>query len=224
MTGMNNRRSHERRAGAAARAAGSQRGAGLIEVMVAIVVLSLGLFAIVLSQLNSIRGQRSSHMRATAVQLAGDMAERMRLNVAAFGSTATGYADADSVTYVSLTASAGTTGPSAPTIPSTLDAAAQATFDLDAWRFQIARRLGVSQATGVVRVTDGQPMSRTVVVMWPESQPTKALATAGALTRGNACPTTAGASKLACDAGCPTDGTVNGAQMNLRCVQIAVQP
>ncbi|VWX56012.1 hypothetical protein VARIO8X_110076 [Burkholderiales bacterium 8X] len=213
-----------RAAGDAGRAATvrSQQGAGLIEVMVAIVVLSVGLLAIVLSQLNALRGQRSSHLRTAAVQMAGNMAERMRLNVASVNGSSGDYADPATRTYVSLIGSG--TPASAPAFPTSFAGGSQSAYDLDAWRFDIGRRMGVANATGVVRMDAGQPMTRTVIVMWPEPQPTKPLSDAASLQRGNDCATGDSAEALVCDRGCPTDGTVAGAPAHLRCVQIAVQP
>jgi type IV pilus assembly protein PilV len=198
----------------------SQQGFGLIEVMVAIVVLSIGMFGIVLSQLNSMRGQRGAHARATAIQLASDLAERMRLNTAAIGTGTEAYADPATTTYVSLTSSA----PKAPNVPSDFSSTPQATFDLDAWRYEVSRRLGLTNATGVVREITGKPMSRTVVVMWQDAQPTKALADAGTSKRLNDCPTGSSAAALVCDKGCPSDGTVLNAPLNVRCVVIGIQP
>lgn len=201
-----------------------QRGVGLIEVMVAILVLSVGLFGVVLSQLNSLRSQRNAHLRATAVQMASDMAERMRLNTEAIGSTSTAYADPATTTYASLAPGTGASPPSAPILPAPFSADSQASYDLAAWRYEISRRLGSTTATGVVRETPGQPMGRTVVVMWLDAQPTSALKTAALTKRAASCPTGGGADALVCDPACPTDATVTGAPMNLRCIQIGVQP
>ena len=55
-----------------------QRGVTLIEVLVTIVVLSLGLLGMAGLQLSSMRLSQGSQMRSTAAQLATDMAERMR--------------------------------------------------------------------------------------------------------------------------------------------------
>jgi|GEM_PF-4280893 len=196
-----------------------QKGVSLIEVMVAIVVLSIGLFGIVWTQLNSIRSQRGAHLRATAVQMASDMAERMRLNTDAMTRSASNYADPSTNKYTTLV---GKPLVALTAKPAFADAAAQATHDLAAWRSEIARRMGPGTATGVVRAVTGEPMSRTVVVMWQERLPTKELS--GVATRGNACEAGDGANAQVCDPGCPSDGTVNGAPIATRCVQIGVQP
>jgi type IV pilus assembly protein PilV len=59
---------------------GRQRGVSLIEVLVAVVVLSLGLLAMAGLQLSGLRASQGGLLRSTAAQLASDMAERMRSN------------------------------------------------------------------------------------------------------------------------------------------------
>lgn len=57
-----------------------QRGVTLIEILVAVVVLSLGLLAMAGLQLSSLRASTGSILRGQAAVLATDMAERMRGN------------------------------------------------------------------------------------------------------------------------------------------------
>lgn len=58
----------------------SARGFTLVEVLVALVVLSVGLLGIAGLYVEGLRAGRSSVYRSAAVTLAGDMAERVRLN------------------------------------------------------------------------------------------------------------------------------------------------
>ncbi len=58
-----------------------QRGISLIEVLVAIVIISLGLLGMAGLQAAGLRTGHSSLYRAQAAQLANDMAERMRANL-----------------------------------------------------------------------------------------------------------------------------------------------
>lgn len=58
-----------------------QSGLSMIEVLVAIVVISLGLLGMAGLQAAGLRGSQSSAYRAQAVQFAADMAERMRGNL-----------------------------------------------------------------------------------------------------------------------------------------------
>lgn len=56
------------------------RGFSLIEVLVAIVVLSIGLLGLAALQVSGLRVGQSSFYRAQAAQLATDMADRLRAN------------------------------------------------------------------------------------------------------------------------------------------------
>ncbi len=61
-------------------AARRQAGAGLVEVLVAVVVLSIGLLGIAGMQLASLRSNHSAWMRSEATVRAYDIMERMRTN------------------------------------------------------------------------------------------------------------------------------------------------
>jgi type IV pilus assembly protein PilV len=58
-----------------------QRGISLIEILVAIVVLSIGLLGLAGLQANSLRTSQSALYRSQAAAYAEDMAERMRANL-----------------------------------------------------------------------------------------------------------------------------------------------
>lgn len=58
----------------------SQRGVGLIEVMIAIVVVSIGILAILGMQITSKQANYDAVQRTTAAHLAHDIIERMRAN------------------------------------------------------------------------------------------------------------------------------------------------
>lgn len=58
-----------------------QRGLSMIEVLVAIVIISLGLLGMAGLQAASLRGSQSAVYRSQAAQFAADMAERMRGNL-----------------------------------------------------------------------------------------------------------------------------------------------
>jgi type IV pilus assembly protein PilV len=75
-----------------ARAGGSQRGMSLIEVLVSLVILSLGVLAVVALQLVSTRNNADAGQRTIASQLAYSLLERMRSNstTASLGNYLTG--------------------------------------------------------------------------------------------------------------------------------------
>ena len=58
-----------------------QRGLSMIELLVAIVILSLGLLGMAGLQASGLRSSQSAFYRAQAAQFASDMAERMRANL-----------------------------------------------------------------------------------------------------------------------------------------------
>lgn len=62
------------------RIASTQSGATMIEVLVALFVLSVGLLGVAAMQQVSLRNSHSSQMRAQATALAYDIADRMRAN------------------------------------------------------------------------------------------------------------------------------------------------
>lgn len=61
----------------------NQSGSGLIEVLVAMVILSLGVLGAASYISNSMRNSHSSYVRSHATWLAGDIIDRMRANRAA---------------------------------------------------------------------------------------------------------------------------------------------
>ncbi len=70
----------------------ASRGASLLEASVALLIVSVGLLGVAALYRQSALAARSAQMRATAVQLATNLAERMRANPAA----GTAYDDARS--------------------------------------------------------------------------------------------------------------------------------
>lgn len=69
-----------------------QRGMTLVEVLVTLVVTSVGLLGIAALQLTSLKGNQESYVRSQAAMLAADLLDRMRANQTGFG---TGQYDAD---------------------------------------------------------------------------------------------------------------------------------
>lgn len=58
----------------------AQRGATMIEVLVAVVVLAIGLLGMALLQITSVQSNHSAYYRSQATVLASDLADRMRAN------------------------------------------------------------------------------------------------------------------------------------------------
>jgi len=59
----------------------SSAGFSLIEVLVAVLILSIGLLGLAGLQAASVRNTNSSYLRSQAVTLAGDITDRMRANL-----------------------------------------------------------------------------------------------------------------------------------------------
>jgi type IV pilus assembly protein PilV len=70
-----------RRRGRPGSSKAASRGAGLIEVLVAILIASMGLLAFAATTAASVRYTKMAQYRATATQLAADIAERARANI-----------------------------------------------------------------------------------------------------------------------------------------------
>jgi len=67
----------------------NQSGFSLLEVLIALLVLSIGLLGLAALQTTSLRSNEMASMRTTATQLAYDISDRMRANPA--GVAANGY-------------------------------------------------------------------------------------------------------------------------------------
>lgn len=117
----------------------TQRGMSLVELLVALVIASLGLLTLVGLQAASLRYTRVSERRAVASLLAGDLMERIRANTAkpadlkdyAFSET---FASQESGTLEAPAVTCDTTA-------SNCDMAAMAKFDLYQWRLAVRRLL-----------------------------------------------------------------------------------
>lgn len=82
----------------------SQHGFTLIEILIAIVVVSVGILGVAAMQTLGVRYTQNSYMLSIATQQAQDMAERIRSNPAEMFNTASGY-------YNTITSAFGGTKP-----------------------------------------------------------------------------------------------------------------
>lgn len=122
-----------------------QRGAGLLEVLIAVLVLSVGLLGLASLQLNALRFNNSAFLRSQATILAYDIADRMRANrpVALAGDY-----------NLALAA----TPPTATTVVAT---------DLQEWRGQLAARLPAGTGAIDVSTVDSVAVIR---VVWDDTR------------------------------------------------------
>lgn len=119
---------------------GRQSGVSLIEVLVAILVVSLGLLAMAGLLGTAARFGKTSELRATATLLAQDMADRMRANeeVAVSGS------------YNLLTTGLATSEPDEPAACDASDCTATELAELDLAQWQAALFKALPSGTGHV--------------------------------------------------------------------------
>lgn len=125
-----------------------QAGTSMIEVLVAIVVVSIGLLGVAGVQLAGMRNTYSSKQRSLATELAQDLADRIRANQTDFATGAYNQpATAPYATSRNASCVVGAAG-SAIGTPVACAAGALAADDLAEWQAQISRLLG--NAAGIV--------------------------------------------------------------------------
>jgi len=133
-----------------------QRGFSLIEVLIALIVMSVGMLGIAGLYVQSLQAGRTSLFRHQAVALAGDVADRIRANPTAGVSytDATGADNGCVATGVDC------------------DVASMAQHDVFLWKQQAGNSLPGSAATGGGDVTvlfeDVNPPRYTIIVSWDE--------------------------------------------------------
>ena len=135
--------------------ANRQRGFTLLEVLIALLVLSIGLLGLAGLQTIGLRSNQMANMRTTATTLVYDIIDRMRANPQ-------GVIDGD---YKIDTA----TTPSSPPDcrSSACDTSELASFDLGEWKNAIVRLPG---GTGEITQVAGTPPVNTITVRWNESR------------------------------------------------------
>lgn len=126
------------------------RGATLVEVLVALLILSVGLLGVAALYVDNLRNGRTGVLRTQAASLAADMAERVRAN-------RTGGA-----------AFARVTGQRCTELPSTASADDVAANEVACWQEEVAKSL--PNGTGIVaRDAATVPPTYTVTVSWSET-------------------------------------------------------
>ncbi len=117
-----------------------QSGFSLLEVLIALLILSIGLLGIAGLQVTSKRINQEAIQRTTATMLARDMIERMRANASQFTAI---YTNAGA--GWEFTPSAGITTADTDCFNVTCDAATLASYDLYEWENAI---LGITEVSG----------------------------------------------------------------------------
>ena len=119
-----------------------QQGFTLLEVLIALLVLSIGLLGLAALQTTGLRSNQMATMRTLATQMTYDMTDRMRANPGGLAQ----YVIATNETPANVT---------------------RADIDLTEWRTQVARLPG-----GLSRITQsaGPPVTHEITVFWDEER------------------------------------------------------
>lgn len=136
---------------------GTRSGFTMVEVLVALVVLAIGLLGIAALYLNSLQSGRTAIYRTQAVNLAADLADRIRANRTARASYGALFADV-AVEVPTCFTTGGCTG------------AELAASDLSRWKGTLAQLLpnGEGQVVVVLPVAAGEPTNYQITVRWAE--------------------------------------------------------
>lgn len=134
-----------------------QSGFTMVEALVALVVLVIGLLGIAALLLRSLQDGRAAIYRTQAVNLAADLADRIRANRSAQTDYGTLFADVPAVVPACLT----TAGCSDTQLAST---------DLSTWKATLAQLLpnGQGQVAVTLPAIAGDPTGYVVTVQWAE--------------------------------------------------------
>lgn len=134
----------------------SQSGATMIEVLVALFVLSVGLLGVAAMQQVGLRNSHSAHLRSQATALAYDIADRMRANVRA--ARLQNYDSPINSAFDLVNCVA------APTAQQQIDC------DLAQWRDALARVLPLGTGSIDVAAAAGGMQMATITVQWDDSR------------------------------------------------------
>jgi type IV pilus assembly protein PilV len=132
-----------------------QQGFTLLEVLIALLVLSIGLLGLAALQTIGLRSNEMASMRTTSTMLAYDISDRMRAN-------GQGILDGDYVIN-----SGPITGTPSDCTATDCTTAQMALFDLNQWKNAVAALPG-----GLADITQvaGPPLTHTITVRWDQNR------------------------------------------------------
>jgi type IV pilus assembly protein PilV len=152
----------------------TQRGASLIEVLVAMLLVALGILAMAAMQINATRFAKTSEFRAMGSLLAGDLADRMRANPEGVmyrtteGATAVNhYAYVTAYPYDGVV-SVDNAAKACNTTTVTCSAADMAAYDMATWRKAVASSLpgGWVRVSTIDTTKTAEGLAENAVDLW----------------------------------------------------------
>lgn len=203
---------------------GARRASGftLIEVLVTVLIMSLGMLGIAALQATTSRFKIGAWARSSTAVLFSDFADRVRANPDVAGLSYFSSGAAASTSSYALTTNWSTQSTTAPPAVSTdcsttaCTATERAAYDLIIWRQQIRRQL----PQGSAFVTGNRTTGMTVTMMWFDKQFLKANNTPES---SNACNAVAGGTfTSAAMSNCCPDAA--GVAAGVRCVNFGFLP
>jgi type IV pilus assembly protein PilV len=202
------------------RSARRSSGFTLIEVLVTVLIMSLGMLGIAALQATTSRFKIGAWARSSTAVLFSDFADRVRANPDASGLSYFSSGAAASTSAYALTTNWSTQSTTAPPAVTTdcsttaCTATERAAYDLTIWRQQIRRQL----PQGSAFVTRNRTTGMTVTMMWFDKQFLKADNT---LETSNACSAVGTFTSAAMSNCCPdAAGVADG----VRCVNFGFVP
>jgi len=135
-------------------------GAGMVEVLVAVVVLSIGMLGTATLYVNALQAKTTALSRMQAINLAADMADRVRANRTAGNSYAIAESTAAAVpakNCIQTTAAAVNCTP-----------AEMAAADLFAWSSQVTNTLPGTVARSIAVNAAANPVTYVITLKWSE--------------------------------------------------------
>ena len=164
----------------------AQRGITLIEALMALLILALGVLGLAAVQARMLVETRTTNARATAIRLIADLGERIRMNIDGAqpaAGTVSPYADGTATGEIGTFYGAPEDSPDCnpiadPPVPCTTSAA-QAQYDIWAWRSEVAASLMNGQAS----ILQAGPQQLQVIVAWQANENTNITPTGTAADR-----------------------------------------
>jgi type IV pilus assembly protein PilV len=132
-----------------------QRGVGLIEVLIALLVLSIGLLGLASLQTHALRFGQGAFVRTQATTIAYDMLDRMRAN----------RAHANTPGYAAAFGGVPTTAPTPVCETGNCTPTQMAAYDILEWKYALGQRLPGGDGT-IVSTPVGTSRIYTITTRW----------------------------------------------------------